>query len=320
MSMDSKLKSILIKTILEKIPENIKPVNYITDILNLSRESVYRRINGQLDFTLAEIVKLSFELDFSLDNIYSQYDKDIVPFHFILNKQILPKESFLMLLQAFWDRMQAVYNAKGKHTDMAINRLLSSMILHYSHLYRFHYYKWLHQFGNVPLNYYYSDVNFTDETISQIQQASYYQLRLPKTIIMDENIFYNLIQEIKYYQGRGLINDKEISLLKKDINNFLKEFELILKNGENHTGTKWEVYLCSINVCSNVTCLNFGDEVSSSYWMHADATFTTDDPQVYKTQKAWITSLKRYSTLITQSNQQMQASFLNQQYKYLEEL
>jgi hypothetical protein len=318
--MDSKLKEILIKKIMENVPENIKPVNHITDILDLSKESVYRRLNGQLDFTLAEIVKLSSALNFSLDNIHSQYDENIATFHFFPNRLISAQETVQSMLQSFYNRMVTVYNATEKHTDIAINRIIGSLILHYPHLYRFNYYKWMHQFDNVPLNYYFKEVEFTENILNLIQQASYYQQRLEKTVIIDENIVYNAIQEVKYFQDRGLINNEEIALLKQDFYTLLERFEQILNTGENSVGTKWEVYLSSVTISVNTSCLNYDERVSSSYWMHSDATFSTSDRQVYLLQKEWMASLKKYSTLITQSNQKMQADFLNQQYKYLEEL
>lgn len=178
----------------------------------------------------------------------------------------------------------------------------------------------MRQFDNVPLNYYFKDVKFTENIIDLIQQASYYQQRLRKTVIIDENIIYNAIQEVKYFQDRRLINDEEIALLKQDFHTLLERFEQILNTGKNSVGTQWEVYLSSISISINTSCLNYDERVSSSYWMHSDATFTTSDRQVYLLQKEWMASLKKYSTLITQSNQKMQADFLNQQYKYLEEL
>ncbi|MDU1892767.1 MAG: hypothetical protein E6767_18965 [Dysgonomonas sp.] len=317
--MENKLKEVLIKKILENIPTNVKPVNYLTDILDLGRESVYRRLNGQIDFSLAEIVKLSNELEFSLNEIHSEYDKNLAAFEFFRDRLISPEQSFKSMLEAFYERMVAVSNAKDKHTDLAINRLLGSLALQYNNLYKFVFYKWIHQFDKVPLNYYYSDLEVSDELANLAQRASYYQKRLDKTIVLDENILYNTIQEVKYYQERELIKEEEVALIKSDLVLLLERLETVLDTGVSMYGTKWEIYLCSINVCSNATCLDYDGKVSSSFWIHSDAAISTSDRQVYKLQKEWIESLKKYSALITQSNQKMQAEFLNQQYKYLDE-
>lgn len=317
--MDNKLKEVLIKKILENIPANVKPVNYLNSVLDLGRESAYRRLNGQIDFSLAEIIKLSTQLNFSLNEIHSEYNTKLAAFDFYKNRLISPEQSFRSMLQSFYDRMITVFNAKEKHTDMAVNRLLGSFVLSYSHLCKFVYYKWIHQFDKVPLNYYYKDLEVSDNILNLAQQGSYYQQRLSKTIILDENILYNTIQEIKYYHDRELINKEEAALIKNDLISLLERMESILNTGKNHVGAKWEVYLCSINVCSNASCLNYDGKVSSSFWIHSDGAINTSNRQIYSLQKEWMESLKKYSTLITQSNQKMQAEFLNQQYKYLEE-
>ncbi|MDR3059906.1 MAG: hypothetical protein LBU84_17435 [Prevotella sp.] len=317
--MDNKLKEILIKKILDNIPTNVKPVNYLTDILDMGKESVYRRLNGQISFTLAEIVKLSTELNFSLNEIHSEYDNNLAVFEFYKDRLNGPEQSFYTLLQSFYDRMITVYGADQSHTDMAINRLLGSLALQYDYLYKFVYYKWIHQFDKVPLNYYYRDLELSSDMISMVKKGTYYQQRLSKTIILDENTLYNTIQEIKYYRDRELIDDEEALLIKGDLIKLLGNLEFVLNTGKNHVGTSWEIYLCSIDVCSNATCLNYDGQVSSSFWLHSDGAINTSDHQIYNLQMEWIDSLKKYSTLITKSNQKMQADFLNRQYKLLEE-
>lgn len=46
----------LISRILISIPDNINPVLYLMDLLDLSRESAYRRIRGEIPFTFWEIL------------------------------------------------------------------------------------------------------------------------------------------------------------------------------------------------------------------------------------------------------------------------
>lgn len=318
--MDNKLKEVLIKRILENIPTNVKSVNYISDILDLGRESAYRRLNGQIDFTLDEIVKLSTDLKFSLNEIHSEYDNNLAAFETFEKRLVSPEQSFVVMLQTFYDRMVNVFEAKERYTDMAMNRILGTLALQHPHLFKFVYYKWIHQFDKVPLNYYFSDLELTSELSELAEKGAYYQRRLDKTMVVDENILRNTIGEIKYYQDRGLIRDDEVALIKDDLVLLVERLEPVLSTGKSIYGTNWEIYLCSINVCSNVSCLNFDDQVSSSFWIHSDAAISTSDRQVYKLQKEWIDSLKKYSALITRSNQKMQAEFLNQQYKLIDEL
>lgn len=258
-------------------------------------------------------------MDFSLNEIHSEYDNNLAVFEFYKDRLNNPEQTFQTMLQALYDRMMTVFNAKEKHTDMAINRLLGTIALQYEHISKFVYYKWIHQFDKVPLNYFYRDIELSPEISSLMKKSTYYQQRLSKTLILDENTLSNTLQEIKYYQERELINSEDVAQIKGDLLQLLNNLEFILNTGKNHAGTSWEIYLCSMDVCSNVTCLNYDGRVSSSFWLHSDGSINTSDLQIYQLQMEWIDSLKKYSTLITKSNQKMQADFLNRQYKLLEE-
>lgn len=318
--MNDKLKEVLLRRILENIPGNVKPVNFLSDILDVGKESIYRRLNGQIAFSLDEIVAISKELGISLDEIRSEYNGELADFIVFKNRLISPENSFQIRLQVYADTMEDVYNSNNSYTYMVINRLLGTFSMRHTHLYKFVYYKWIHQFDKLLLNYYYSDLEMPDDIVLLGQKASYYQQRLDKTIILDENIHYNTIQEIKYYKERGLINDAEIELIKGDLIESLEGLHHILSTGENDVGTKWEIYLSPINICSNSSCLRYDDTISTSFWIHSDSPIVTSDRQVYRMQREWVESLKKYSTLITKSNQKMQAEFLNRQYEYVEEL
>ena len=62
-------REIVINKILAQIPPSMKPVDYISDILDIGKESAYRRLRGEMSFTLDEVIKLSVELRVSLDEI-----------------------------------------------------------------------------------------------------------------------------------------------------------------------------------------------------------------------------------------------------------
>jgi len=68
--MEFNLNKRIVASILKHIPENEKPVVYLINILNISCESIYRRLRGDIPFSIEELVKLASNLDFSIDTIY----------------------------------------------------------------------------------------------------------------------------------------------------------------------------------------------------------------------------------------------------------
>ena len=81
--MNNNLNKSVLDKILNCIPENIKPVNYLMDILDLGKESAYRRLRGEKALSLEEIHKLSVELSFSLDEILGNKNTNTFTFNYI---------------------------------------------------------------------------------------------------------------------------------------------------------------------------------------------------------------------------------------------
>lgn len=318
--MNERLKSVLIKKILRSIPANVKPVGYLTDVLDLGRESVYRRLSGQIDFSLTEVVTLSSKLNFSLDEIHCECSDIQSSFGFQNDLEISPEKSFLRMLQFHYESMLKASQASQSRVSIAMNRMLGILSLRYPNLLKLSYYKWIHQFEKVSLNYYYSDLEVPQEIIRLAQQASFYDQQLDKIIILDENIHSTIVQDVNYYRDRGLINDDELKLIKEDLSELFQRLRVILRTGYTTADARWEVYLSSINIASNTIYMQYDDEELVSFLIHSDDAIHTSDSKVCQLQREWIETVKKFSTLISNSNEKVQTEFINLQYKCLDEL
>ena len=67
--MTMNLNKIVLTKILDIMPENLKPVTLLMEVLDIGKESAYRRLRGEKPFSMEEIYKLSLVLNFSLDEI-----------------------------------------------------------------------------------------------------------------------------------------------------------------------------------------------------------------------------------------------------------
>jgi len=84
--MEKSLNKKITETILKHIPRHIKPVPYLMSFLDLGRLSTYRRLKGEIPFTVDEILKLSKEFGFSIDKIISENDNRYLSGHFIADE------------------------------------------------------------------------------------------------------------------------------------------------------------------------------------------------------------------------------------------
>lgn len=78
------------------------------------------------------------------------------------------------------------------------------MFINYEHLFKFIYYRWMHQMTDVPLNYLYSEVVIPKEIKESCERMSFLNTKIRKlSLIVDNNLFLNLIKEMQYFYVRG---------------------------------------------------------------------------------------------------------------------
>lgn len=310
---------ILSDEILKRIPPDINIFDYLTDALSLSKESVYRRLRGIIPFSFEEVMILSTKLDLSMDELLKGSKSNQAIINIENNMLTGTEDGFITIFRNYNNSMQPLRSAKENQIVMSINRILCIFTFPFQNLFKFYYYKWMHQYGNTPLNYYYSDVSIPSELNELRQNNSNYSDIQNIVFILDKNIFYNTVQEIKYYTDRGLINKNDVQLIKEDLMDFLEKFYLFSLNNTDGS-TRCEVYLSSLNIENNIAYVAYDDTLSSYYWMHSDNYVYSFNPELCLLQKDWLDSLKKYSILISQSNQKMQAELYNDILKHLEML
>lgn len=90
----------LISTMRERIPQDMNLANTLADILCMGKEAVYRRLRGEVSFTIDEVALLSQKLGISIDQIVGSHVSNKVTFD-------------LNLLHA--SNVDAIYFGQGCH-------------------------------------------------------------------------------------------------------------------------------------------------------------------------------------------------------------
>jgi hypothetical protein len=319
--MDKSLNKIVVSSILENIPSNRKPVDYLMDVIGVGRESVYRRMRSEIPFTFDEISKLSLDLGFSIDEIIGQNKEERIFFDLERNVLFEPQKTFFVMLDKYLNNMIGLHEAKSIESVSAMNRLMILFSIGYDHLFKFFYYRWTHQTHETPLNYYFSEVIIPEEIMSLYNKTRYYsQLMDNNTYIIDKDVFLNTIREIQYYCRRRLISEEELVLLKGDLMEMISTWESQAQKGVSESGTVHNYYLSTLNIESNSVYSAFDGNTVSYFWIYPVSPVTIGNNVMCVMHKKWLDSLKKYSTLITQSNEMAQAEFFNKQREYLHKL
>lgn len=317
--MSENTRKLIIRIILDKISSQIKAVDYLSDVLDLGKESVYRRLRGEMDFTFGEISKLALELNFSIDELIkgTQHNGS----HVDLKIDNSPEKTFSRKLQKYAKSIESRLQDETSYTIMALNYLPILFSVHFEELFKFTYYTWLHRKHKGTSKYYYTDVVVSpDLEILRKELDLNIRRSANNTFILDSNVFLGPLKEVHYFYLLGLINKNELKHIKEDFHKMIDFVEKIVRTNEPDFGSKHDFYLSSINIDSNSSYNCWNNNSISSFDFHFFETITFLNTEINETHKHWLESLKKYSTLITQSNEIIQAAYFEKQRKHIEEV
>ncbi len=312
--MKEGLSEKLITAILDYLPSNKKLVSYLTDLLDLSRESAYRRIRGEIPFTLEEAVTISNQLGLSLDELAGQSNKERAFFDLNLANKKDDAEKYSDTLNSINNIYVKMSKAKEAQIIISNNRIPIPLTLNYEYIKKFRYYKWVHQTHNVPINFYFSDLEIPKKLNEDYKKYIYNYMNVKNiTIIFDKNVFITFVEEILYYYDRNLINQEELKAIQNELSQILDDLERMMLTGKYKGDTNIQVYLSSLNISSNCTYLEYDNNACAQFWIYTVSPIIVYNNEVCQLQKKWLESLMKYSSLITKSNESLQADFLNEQ-------
>jgi len=140
------------------------------------------------------------------------------------------------------------------------------------------------------------------------------------TIILDENMYLHTIKDVQYYFQRNLISREELEYIKDEFILMIEQTEKVIQKGKNRFGKVRNFYLSPLNIKSNIILIEYDDDIISHLWYNSLTPISTSNTNLCLAQKKWLNSLKKYSILITQSNEMLSAEFFNKQRKYINEM
>ena len=312
----------LVSYILKHIPSNVKKAIYLGELLDLSDESVYRRLRGEVAFTVEELFKLSRQLGFSIDEVATEdvSNKQAI-FSMRADSSLSPHETFINILTDYCKDVEMEKNAINRTGLISLNHIILPLTFYYENLFKFNYYKWIHQSQDVPLNFSFSEITIpSDVNTLRIEAKELSDSVNNTTFILDQNMYLHTIKDIQYYYQRGLISREELQLIQDELTMMVEQTEKTVLKGVNRLGKSRYYYLSPLNIKSNIILVEYDNNIISHLWYHSITPISTTNEKLCSTYKQWLNSLKKYSSLITQSNDILSAKFFNEQRKYIREM
>jgi len=312
--MNQKLHANLIEAIKSRVPQGENVANLLSDMLYIGKEASYRRIRGEVGFTLDEAAIISKNLDISLDNIIGRDNRRSKPFQLKLTRHFNLLEEDYVQMEECVAFLKSSRNNSYREYGGSINTLPLSFILRYSSITRFFTLRWLYQWEGIDKIKSLDDIKSTPrlEDIRKrfLEEESYIDYTY---LIWDKLMIFYLVNDIKCFSEISFISKEDILVLKEELLQLMDELENIATNGYWETGCKIDFYLSTVNFENSYSYFETGDSNMSyiqAFTLNGLASFDND---MFDRLKKWIVSLKRLSILISESGEIQRYQFFKEQ-------
>lgn len=312
-----------VDTLKKMYPEKSTLAEKISDILAIEKASVYRRLRGEIPFTLNEAGIIAEKLQISLDKIIglkaldqSSFVNMILPLYNQFNGKDYPE------MGAFIEKVASVVKGKGSEMGMACNWIPSIFYYKYDHLLRFYIFKWGYRYNDTSYYNTFEKVKQGDKMVESqailLQNAVLHE----KIICLWDPLVINaIVNDIKYFFSIRLINNEDLAILKQELSDLLQEVESAAAIGKiKGLNKQFELYLSSLDI---ETTIFYGK--SETEWISMIGTFSIQyavsyDERAYHKMKDWIDYLKRFSMLLSGVGEKERVLFFEEQRKIVESL
>lgn len=198
-----------------RFPKKLDAVEYLSQLLHLGKDAVYRRLRGEKTLTYDEVVLLAKDLNISLDNLIFK-EANIIPFTFNgLNQKVV---SFDDYLTALVEDIQALSYLTDVHIYYASSEIPIFFYCMYPELIKFKLFVWGRTVWNnaALIN---TSFNFDLIPVPTIRIAtellSHYKL-IDSTELWNLNIIDNTLNQIEYHLTSGAFEHPQDALILND--------------------------------------------------------------------------------------------------------
>ena len=207
------VQQLFFQKIKENTPAHLSFVDEVADLLNISNDSVYRRIRGEKPISFEEIQKLCSHYKLSLDQ-FLNLQSDTFTFRGQLKNE--EENSFENWLQNIKLQFQLFNTFSTRHMSILMKDIPPFVHFHIPELAMFKFYFWMKSILNYPslkgVKFDLDDTRYTkclEESKLVIEQSH----SIPTTEIWNIESVNSTIRQINFYHEAGLFSNRQTTLL-----------------------------------------------------------------------------------------------------------
>jgi len=316
-------QSLFLKRIEDLIGNSSSLVFEMSEILNISTDSAYRRMRGETMLSIDEIIKLCDRFNVSFD-AFTRVESGLVTFAY--SEMEGKTDNLLDYLKGVLKDLKNIVSIPDSHIIYACQDI--PVFYHYNHpeIAAFKFFYWMRSIMNV------NDANLSkfnpDVIDSEIYETAkeIYSLysKVPSTEIWTDTTMHSTLKQIEFYWDAGVFNSAAEAIavcesLKQEILSIQHQAETSAKDSAESV-KKYELYYSEIEITNNCVLINLGFSKAVYLSHFSFYTMKTMNETYCRRTEDWLKSLIKKTTLISGVSEKIRFQFFNKAYSAIDKL
>lgn len=311
----NELNKNLLENIKSKLPVGTNIANMLMDVLYIGKEAVYRRIRGDVPFTLQEAVLIAKKLKVPLDQIVDTkpYSDNILMELKTVSYYNMSETDF-QKLEEYIGVLEIVAEEPYSEFAYCSNLFPTYPTLKSQLLCKFYSFKWMYlnmdtnsikPFDEISLSSRLYDLNSkTIDLLYKIKNTVY---------IWDSLSFECILREAKYFSSIHLFTLQNVLQVKEEMYRLIDNFEKLAMRGRFENGNKVDIYISNINFDTTYSYIESEKFQISMVGALGLNYMASTEQKTLDVVKARTLALKKASTMISESGEMVRINFFNKQ-------
>lgn len=316
----------LVAIIKEQVPQNVSLPIELSQILDISADSAYRRLRCETAFSLDETVVVCRHFEVPLESL-NELVASIVSFRF--NPLGKDREEFLGYLKNFLGQISMIAHFEEKSVFYAAEDIPLFHLYAHPRLTAFKFFYWQKTILNHESlqNQKFNESIGDQEMIEMAKKAALIYADVPSTEIWTEETISSTLKQIKFYWEAGMFDGQEQAiLLLNEVRELLKNLHrqcdlgLKIKPGGTVTSTPFVCYHSDLMIGNNCVLVKTNEKTTSFLGYNTFNFMSTGNRNFNNQNQQWMENLISKSTQISSSAEKLRNQFFKGLYRKVDEL
>ncbi|MDR1980330.1 MAG: hypothetical protein LBQ39_01760 [Tannerellaceae bacterium] len=293
----------LINALKINTPDKSNTVDLLMSIIPMGKEAAYRRLRGEIPFTLDEAVNICRKMNISLDLLIGTIHDNTYAFHLSAVFTEQPIAEYCRMMKDITEGIEYIRKDPKSFLYMAYKALPQEFLFKYQLLGKVYLYILLYQLYPQSVSKEFSKVEISEEAYALQKKAAAAVHSVNSVLIFDKHIFSDFVEIVKYFNNIEIIANEEIVRIKKDLHMMLDDMENCAVSGLSPGGRKLDIYISHVSFDCTYTYMSGANYEASAIGLYCINYLSCNNPVICDNHKRWIKSLMRFSTLISVSGE-----------------